>query len=245
MKQVSIGTVAIILVAALMAGFVAGRYFGQSHKRDDTAAASTTNAAEADVEGRASAEADTAIPGAAGDGEQPPALTPATPANTASGSAGKVATTATGMQASGGPRTLPEEDLKRFDRWRAMIRANGGVWADLLELSETEEQDDGARRLEQLLADAFRRHGSGYTELYIAPPHCTRSVCILRAVGLGGATRNPRSNWQALFRKVAAEPWYRQAFDDSSVGVAMDGEDTLYHATLVRCEPGSCRFANR
>lgn len=141
-----------------------------------------------------------------------------------------------------GPQPLVQDDLPRLEKARTRMGADGGTTGDLLDLADAEEQDDGARQLEALLAQAIRRNGGAYTELRMAPPHCTRSLCILRAIG-AGQTQNPRSDWQRLSITMMGEPWWRESFDDARSMVTSDSGDTVYITLFVRCEPGRCRLA--
>ena len=145
---------------------------------------------------------------------------------------------------SSGPQPLQQDDAAKLTGAESRLAAEGGVWRDLLDLAAHEEQDDEARRLEQRIAQAIMRHGARYTLLRLAPPRCTRSVCIMRGVG-GGRGIDPRSDWQGLSRTIMSEPWFRESFDDMRSSMSIDGGETIYVTLFVRCEPGSCRLSSR
>jgi hypothetical protein len=230
---------AFVIAAALVGAFLLGRFTagaGGSHDRI---------AAVADSEGIETARPVDPADSAGRqpeDGAAPPPAPQTVPGADAAGAA--VPRPGADLRASGGPRPLLEDDLPRFTETEGRIRADGGVWSDLLDLSKKEEQDEGARRLEQLIALSIRRHGDAYTQLRLSPPHCTHSICILRGIGTG-TTQNPRSDWQRLWSKIMNEPWFRDYFDDMRGSVSSDGGDTVYLTMLVRCAPGTCRFGNR
>jgi hypothetical protein len=227
----------IAVAAALGIGFLAGRYrapvqstaAGVQTASDDMAPQTASNDPAPGMARHANARsAPSAAASAATQAVQVPATAPM----------------AGDAPAAGGPRPLLAEDMARFEGTENRIRSDRGVWADMLELSESEEQDDGAWRLEQQLALAIRRHGDSYSELRLSPPRCTRSVCVLRGIG-SGDTQNPRSNWQRLNGAIMSEPWFRQSFDDMSSMVSGDGGDTVYLTMFLRCAPGTCRFGQR
>ena len=175
--------------------------------------------------------------------------TAALPASSYSASAVRAAhsaspAAATDAAASGGPQPLRADDLPRFAEAEGFIRANGGAARDLLELSEREEQDDGAPRLEQRIAQAIRAHGNRHTALRLSQPHCTRSVCILRGIGAGNA-QDPASDWQGLSLNIVNQPWWREAFDDMHTLVSGNAGETIYLTFYVRCEPAACRHRRR
>lgn len=140
-----------------------------------------------------------------------------------------------------GPGALLPTDVPALERMEAAADADGGAMHDRLELSRREPRDDDAHQLEHLLASAIARLGDRYTLLRLAPPRCTQSVCVLRAVGVGGA-QNPRSDWQRLSGALFGEPWFREYFDDASTMVGGEGADTTYLTLLARCRPGECRL---
>jgi hypothetical protein len=142
-----------------------------------------------------------------------------------------------------GPQPLVQEDLPKFARSIEGLKGEGGAWRDLLDLAEAEDQDAEARRLERQIEQSILRHGGGYTELRLASPHCTRSVCLMRAVGAGGM--RAQSDWQQLVSTMINAPWYRQSFDDMRTSVSSSGGDVVYLTLFVRCQPGACRHAGR
>lgn len=143
-----------------------------------------------------------------------------------------------------GPQPLEPGDEPRLDKAERVMGADGGTTKDLLDLSHDEEQDDQARQLEVLIAQSILRNGGRYTRLRLSAPRCTRSVCIIRGIGLD-QTNDPRSDWQRLSGAVMSEPWFREAFDDTRGMVTGDGPDTVYITLYIRCAPGDCRHANR
>lgn len=145
---------------------------------------------------------------------------------------------------AGGPQPLRQEDMPQLAKAEARLAAEGGTWRDLLDLAANEERDADARRLEQLIAQSILRLGGRYTLLRLAPPHCTRTVCLLRGVG-GGRGDDPRSDWQGLSRAIMNEAWFREHFDDMRTSVGSEGGNTVYVTLFVRCEPGACRFGRR
>lgn len=232
----------VAVLAAIVGAFLLGRHTASSSEQADGVATPVADAGNAN-------EADGRFPRSdapATDADDRVAL-PAAPPAAPGGEAGAAASRSPGtdMQASGGPRSLLEEDLPRLDKAQTIMGADGGTTSDLLDLAENEEQDDDARRLEQLLVLALRRHGDGYTQLRLSPPHCTRSVCMLRGIGAGGAARNPRSDWQRLSGAIMNEPWFREVFDDMRGFVTSDGGEAIYLTLYVRCEPGTCRHGSR
>jgi hypothetical protein len=122
--------------------------------------------------------------------------------------------------------------------------AEGGTTRDLLDLARDEPQDEQGRQLEALLGQSILRNGGNYTQLRLSPPRCTRSVCIIRGIGVG-QTQNPRSAWQRLSGAVMSEPWFREAFDDMRVMVTGDGPDTVYITLYIRCAPGTSLHGRR
>jgi hypothetical protein len=227
----------VAVLAAIVGAFLLGRYTAGAPDKVSGAASPVAGAGNA-------RDADERLPRSdapatdADDRAVLPAASPTAPAGDA-GAPGR------DMQASGGPRSLLEEDLPRLDRAETMMGADGGTTSDLLDLAKNEEQDDGAHRLEQLLVLALRRHGDGYTQLRLSPPHCTRSVCMLRGIGADGATLNPRSDWQRLSGAIMSEPWFREVFDDMRGFVTHDKGEAIYITLYVRCEPGTCRHGSR
>ncbi len=145
---------------------------------------------------------------------------------------------------SSGPQPLRQDDAGKLAAAESRLAAEGGVWRDLLDLAAHEEQDEEARRLEQRIAQTILRHGARYTLLRLAPPRCTRSVCVMRGVG-GGRGIDPRSDWQGLSRTIMNEPWFRESFDDMRSSMSIDGGETVYVTLFVRCDPGNCRLGSR
>jgi hypothetical protein len=143
-----------------------------------------------------------------------------------------------------GPKPLEPEDLPRLDKAERIMGAEGGTTRDLLDLARDEPQDEQGRQLEALLGQSILRNGGNYTQLRLSPPRCTRSVCIIRGIGVG-QTQNPRSAWQRLSGAVMSEPWFREAFDDMRVMVTGDGPDTVYITLYIRCAPGTCLHGRR
>lgn len=143
-----------------------------------------------------------------------------------------------------GPQPLLQEDAPKLERVQARLASDSGAWRDLLELAAREEQDAEARRLEQRIAQTILRHGGHRTLLRLAPPHCTRSVCVMRGVGVG-PSNDPRSDWLRLSSLITNEPWFHEFFDNARSSVSIDGADTLYITLYDRCEPGTCRFGRR
>lgn len=143
-----------------------------------------------------------------------------------------------------GPQSLRPEDQPRLDKAERMMGADGGTTRDLLDLAEDESQDAQGRQLEILIAQSILRNGGRYTQLRLSPPHCTRSVCIIRGIG-AGHTQDPRSDWQRLSGAVMSEPWFREAFDDMRSMVTGDGADTIYITLYIRCAPGTCLHGHR
>ena len=143
-----------------------------------------------------------------------------------------------------GPQPLQHDDAGKLTKLESLLADGGGIWRDLLDLAASEEQDEEARRLERQSAQAIPRHGARYTLLRLAPPRCTRSVCIVRGVG-GGRGIDPRSDWQQLSRDIMNEPWFRESFDDMRSSVSLVGGETVYVTLFVRCEPGHCRLGSR
>lgn len=227
----------VAVVAAIVGAFLLGRFTARGPQQVRPATVAMTDSADASGPAAVDRE-DVADAARASARRTSPAASVAATAGSAAGSVGA------GLQASGGPRPLLETDLPRFTETEDRIRADRGAWADLLELSEKEERDDDAQRLEQMLALSIRRHGDHMTALRLSSPRCTHSVCILRGVGLGDS-QDPRSDWQRLLGKLMSEPWFRNAFDDMRGSVGGDSGETLYHTILVRCEPGTCRWARR
>jgi len=232
----------VAMLAAIVGAFLLGRYTASAPDKVSGAAspvAAAEAASEADERLR---QADARVADAS-DRAVMPAASSVAPADDAGANTSRAP--GDDMQASGGPRPLLEEDLKRLDRAETMMGADGGTTSDLLDLAKNEEQDNDARRLEQLLVLALRRHGDGYTQLRLSPPHCTRSVCMLRGIGADGATLNPRSDWQRLSGAIMSEPWFREVFDDMRGFVSHDGGEAIYITLYVRCEPGTCRHGSR
>lgn len=229
----------ITIAAALGVGVLVGRY-GASPQSTPADVQTSSD----DMAPQTASNDPASPPGMARDANARSAPSAAAPTSTQAAEFPATAPIAGTAPAAGGPRPLLPDDMARFEGTENRIRSDRGVWADMLELSESEEQDDGAWRLEQQLALAIRRHGDSYSELRLSPPRCTRSVCVLRGIG-SGDTQNPRSNWQRLNSAIISEPWFRQSFDDMSGMVSMDGGDTVYLAMFLRCAPGTCRFGQR
>jgi len=143
-----------------------------------------------------------------------------------------------------GPQPLRPEDAPRLDKAERMMGADGGTTRDLLDLARDEPQDEQGRQLEVLIAQSILRNGGHYTQLRLSSPRCTRSVCIIRGIGVG-QTQDPRSDWQRLSMVVMSEPWFREAFDDMRVMVTGDGPDTVYITLYIRCAPRSCLHGRR
>lgn len=143
-----------------------------------------------------------------------------------------------------GPQPLRPEDQPRLDKAERMMGADGGTTRDLLDLAEDESQDAQGRQLEVLIAQSILRNGGRYTQLRLSPPHCTRSVCIIRGVG-AGHTQDPRSDWQRLSGAVMSEPWFREAFDDMRGMVTGDPPNVVYITLYIRCAAGTCLQGRR
>lgn len=122
--------------------------------------------------------------------------------------------------------------------------ADGGTTRDLLDLAKDEEQDHLARQVEAQITQSILRNGGRYTKLRLSAPHCTRSVCILRGIGVG-STQTPSSDWQRLSSAVMNESWFRETFDDMRGMVTSEGADTIYITLYIRCAPGTCRWGQR
>lgn len=132
-----------------------------------------------------------------------------------------------------GPQPLTREDAAELAKAEKAWTADGGVSADSLALANGEPQDDGARRLEGLIAMAIQQLGGAYTTLRIAPPHCTQSVCIVRAAG-PDATSQGSSNWQKLAYQIMSQPWARESFSDIRTIVTGDKGQTAYITLYIR-----------
>jgi len=143
-----------------------------------------------------------------------------------------------------GPQPLRPEDRPRLDKAERMMGADGGTTRDLLDLAQDEAQDAQGRQLEVLIAQSILRNGGRYTQLRLSPPHCTRSVCIIRGIG-EGHTQDPRSDWQRLSGAVMSEPWFREAFDDMRGMVTGDPPEVVYITLYIRCAPGACLHGRR
>jgi hypothetical protein len=143
-----------------------------------------------------------------------------------------------------GPQPLLPEDPPRLDKAERMMGADGGTTRDLLDLARDEPQDEQGRQLEALIAQSILRNGGNYTQLRLSPPHCTRSVCVIRGISVGDP-QDPRSDWQRLSIVVMNEPWFREAFDDMRSMVTGDGPDTVYITLYIRCAPGTCLHGRR
>ena len=125
------------------------------------------------------------------------------------------------------------------------MAAEGGTTADLLDLGREEQADADAARIESLIAQTIRTKGGRYDALRLDPPRCTRSVCVMRGVGEGGAGVAARSDWQRLSSVLMNEPWFREVFDDMRGTVGGEGNDTIYITLYVRCAPAQCRFGSK
>ncbi|TDK23754.1 hypothetical protein E2F46_09475 [Luteimonas aestuarii] len=234
-------------MAALAAAFLLGRYTAPM-QADGGIAASAVDSAEAASQARtgpaaALAPADgRAIPTQDADAAAARSM-PSSSMN--AGGTTRPATTDADRRnpVSMGPQPLAQEDLPKLAQAIDRLRGEGGAWQDLLDLSEAEEPDAEARRLERQIEQSILRHGGLYTKLRLAPPYCTRSVCLLRAVGAGGM--RAQSDWQQLVLTMLNEPWFRQSFDDMRTSVSSSGDDVLYVTLFVRCAPGACRLADR
>lgn len=239
MKRIAwvVAMAAVIIGALLLVRFMAGEGGREGHS-PPTAAAGAVATPDTTGAGEPASSAN-ATPSRVDDDAK---AAPPPGANTASGTAGKAP--AAGLRASGGPRPLREDDLPRLRKAETMMGSDGGTTHDLLDLAAREEQDDDARRIEQMLALAIRRHGDHYTGLRLSPPHCTRSVCIVRGIGAGNS-QDPRSNWQRLSSIISNEPWFRDVFDDGRSMVTFEGGEAIYISLYVRCEPGKCRHGRR
>lgn len=145
---------------------------------------------------------------------------------------------------SSGPQPLRQEDELKLAKAEAYLSSESGTWRDLLDLAANEEQDAEARRLEGMIAQSILRHGGHVTLLRLTPPHCTRSVCLIRGVA-GASTDDVRANWQDLTGKIMNEPWFGESFDDMRASVSIDGGEVVYVTLFVRCEPGTCRLGRR
>lgn len=226
------------------AGFLLGRYSTPAQRHDVTESGTRSAAGEAPAALTASPASD-GTPGNSEDRGPATALTPATPANTATGSAAPMRPA---KRTTGGPQPLLPGDMALFEATEKRTRTTGGSSADLLELFDSEDADDGSRLLEQLIADAIRRHGDGLTDLRMSQPRCTRSVCGFRAVGpapIPSVDPNNPSGFMKLTLGIGNEPWFRQHFDDMHSSTSLQGDSVVYLAMFLRCEPGSCRFGNR
>lgn len=233
---------AVLFVGAVVAAFLAGR-FSASPPVDPGASSTVVAEHKGDDAGTGASRAETGPARVAGGAASSPGAFPDGVGSATASS--PLRTDAGGMQSTVvGPQPLLPEDLPRLQKVTDNVRARGGMHAELLDLAEHEDQDEGARALEQRIAQIILRDGAGYTQLRLSPPHCTRSVCIVRGVG-SGKTQNPRSAWQRLGLAIMNEPWWRESFDDSMTTVTGDGDDTLYVTLFVRCPPGTCRFGSR
>lgn len=144
-----------------------------------------------------------------------------------------------------GPQPLRSTDRRLLEKAERRMVEEGGATADMLDLARDEQPDADAARIEALIAQTIRARGGRYVALRLDPPRCTRSVCLMRGVGEGGAGVVARSDWQRLSSVLMNEPWFREVFDDMRGTVGMEGGDTVYITLYVRCAPGQCRFGNR
>jgi hypothetical protein len=213
----------LAVLAAIVAAFFLGRF---SVEAPGGRAFTRTAVPEAGIEDSAAdAQATRAGPAdqpAAPRGARAPAPSVA-PASQANGPA----------STGGGPKPLSPEGEKLVSDLADRLLGRGEPAGEQYELGRKEPQDDRARMLEEMIAMSLRRHGSAYTALELGPPRCTRTVCTLMAVG-AEHTQDPRSDWQRLFFRMVAEPWFRENFADQSTVVADGGGRTLYLTTLVR-----------
>lgn len=240
MRHLIIG---LALAAALSAAFLLGRCTAQPAVDMEQVVSGPIAAPEPSAVGNAARPAP---------GRRSPATAPAKPAGSASppGGSPRGGTSTTPVMPappagpSTGPQPLLQDDAPMLERAEAHHRAESGTWRDLLDLAASEAQDAEGRRLEQRLTQAILRHGGRHTLLRLAPPHCTRSVCVMRGVGVG-QSNDPRSDWQRLSSVITNEPWFRESFDDVLSSVNMDGGETVYMTLYVRCDPGTCRFSGR
>ena len=142
-------------------------------------------------------------------------------------------------RASGGPQPLLEEDIALFEMMDRRERAMGGPGADMLELLEGEEQDDEARRLERLIAQAIRVHGDSLTDLCMSSPRCTESVCEFHAVGPGPMDpvmqdpNDPRG-FLKMAMGIAAEPWFQKALTNAHYSTSLEDGQVVYRAMFLR-----------
>lgn len=231
------GTVALVLVA-IAAAFLLGRW--SNRPPADSAMARQVDAAWAAAADRAGDAATTAADRARFRSPAP-APVPSANAPTPVGSDGRPRLPDIPVSARApGPQPLRPEDQAPLDKAERAMAADGGTSSDLLDLARDEPQDDQARQLEAMLSQAIMRNGGRYTDLRLSPPHCTRSVCLLRGIGEGF---KPSSDWQRLSGTIASEPWFREAFDDMRVMVGSSGSDTVYITLYVRCAAGQCLHA--
>lgn len=233
------GMLGLLIVALVVGAFFLGRWSHDRQPRTDVATAADAGLSGPDADRNAA----TPAPGGAAsahDVERPGDKSTRPPAVSAAGARSPHVPVS---PEAPGPKPLTPEDEQNLDRvMRDWAAHDGGATKDLLDLAQDEDPDAEARRLEALIADSIRRNGGRYTALRLSPPYCTRSVCILRAIGRANA-QDPQSDWQRLSGAVMSEPWFRTAFDDLRTMVTGDKvQGTLYVTVFVRCEPGTCRY---
>jgi hypothetical protein len=134
-----------------------------------------------------------------------------------------------------GPNPLSAEGQARIDAARQRLSIMDEDHREYALLASSEPPDpDWSPRLELLLLQAIDQHGRALTGLDASRPRCTRTVCVLTAASQVQETNHPNADWQRLVLRIMNEPWFREAFFDTSTTVTGDKQGTLYVTYFIR-----------